>query len=323
MPRPNHIQLTGLALNFEGPAVPEWVQLVPAGPAVEGRDGRRWVMPNPEAIVAAFVARGADLPIDYEHATQIKGGAGERADAIGWIGALEARAGSIWGRVDWTEEGKATVASRAYRYLSPVFRFDRETGAILELLSAGLTNNPNLHLAALNAAQEEKDDTVDKVILEALGLAANATAADAVVAIGTLKSARDVALNSAQHPDPEKFVPKADHQLALNRIGEFEAADKVRRDAEIVATVEAAIVAGKIAPASKDHYLALCRAEGGFEPMRTLIAGLPSLVGSTRASDRRDAPGAGAAGLDAEELAMCRAFEMKPEDFASAKSARE
>lgn len=318
----NHIELTGLALNVEGSAAPQWVQLVPAGPVVAGRDGRRWRMEDPARIVAAFATNGAELPVDFEHATQLKGGRGERADAAGWIEALEARAGSIWGRIAWNAEGSAAVASRAYRYLSPVFRFDAATGAILAMVSAGLTNNPNLHLAALNAAQQETPETMDKVVLEALGLKPEATAAEAVVAIGALTAARDTALNAAQHPDPEKFVPKADHQLALNRIGEFETEAKTRAEAEIVAAVDAAVAAGKIAPASKEYHLASCRAEGGLARFRGMVAAAPAIAAATGASDRKDPP-AGKDGLTAEELAMCRAFDMDPKDFAAAKAAQE
>lgn len=314
----NHIQLSGIALNAEGDAAPAWVQLVPAGPDVIGRDGRRWSLPDPAVVVAAFAANGAEMPIDIEHATQLKGGRGEPAPAVGWIDAVEVRTGSIWGRVAWCAEGAAAVATRAYRYLSPVFRFDPPTGAIRSLISAGLTNNPNLHLAALNAAQEETTDTMDKVVLEALGLKPEATAAEAVVAIGVLTAARDTALNSAAHPDPEKFVPKADHQLALNRLGAFEAADKTRAEAEIVAAVDAAVAAGKVAPASKDYHLASCRAEGGLERFRAMVAAAPAITAPSGA-ERKDAAAAGTAGLTQEELAMCRAFDMDPAQFAAAK----
>lgn len=317
----HHIELTGLALNVEGSAAPQWAQLVPAGPVVAGRDGRRWRMEDPARVVEAFAANGADLPLDFEHATQLKGGRGERADAAGWIEALEVRAGSIWGRIAWNAEGSAAVASRAYRYLSPVFRFDAGTGAILAMVSAGLTNNPNLHLAALNAAQPENTEPVDKTVLEALGLKPEATAAEAVVAIGALTAARDTALNSAAHPDPEKFVPRADHQLALNRIGEFETEAKTRAEAEIVAAVDGAVAAGKVAPASRDYHLASCRAEGGLARFTAMVAAAPAITAPSGA-DRKDAA-AGKEGLTAEELAMCRAFDMDPKDFAAAKAAQE
>ena len=40
--------------------VPERVQLIPAG-AVIGRDGRQWVLDDPQAVVNRFVEQGADL----------------------------------------------------------------------------------------------------------------------------------------------------------------------------------------------------------------------------------------------------------------------
>ncbi|PTE19491.1 hypothetical protein C5F48_22645 [Cereibacter changlensis JA139] len=318
MANASFLQLSGLALNVEGSAAPDWVQLVPAGPAVEGRDGRRWTMADPERLVAAFAAHGADLPVDFEHATQIKGGRGEPAPAVGWIKAVEARNGALWGRVDWNADGANAVASRAYRYLSPVFRFDPATKAVLAMVSAGLTNNPNLHLAALNAAQPETETlSMDKAVLEALGLKPDATAADAVVAINQLQVAKTTALNAAAHPDPEHFVPRADHQLALNRIADFETEAKTRAEAEILGAVEAAVAAGKIAPASKEYHLASCRAEGGLERFRAMIGSAPAITAPSGA-DRKDPPGAEPA-LTAEELAMCRQFNMTPEAFALAK----
>ncbi|NCA72629.1 MAG: peptidase, partial [Sphingobacteriia bacterium] len=53
-------------------------------------------------------------------------------------------------------------------------------------------------------------------VLKALGLAEGAAAADAVAAIEKLKTDQQLALNRAQHPDPAAWVPRADHQLALN-----------------------------------------------------------------------------------------------------------
>lgn len=68
MPTRNTIPAQAVALNAEGDAAPEWVQLLPAGPSIMARDGRRWRMSNPQGVVAAFASNNADLPIDYEHA---------------------------------------------------------------------------------------------------------------------------------------------------------------------------------------------------------------------------------------------------------------
>jgi len=53
------------ALAAEG--APEWVQLFPAVPKVEGRAGRSWTMHSPEAVVALSLADRDRLPLDEDH----------------------------------------------------------------------------------------------------------------------------------------------------------------------------------------------------------------------------------------------------------------
>lgn len=309
--------LSGLALNFVGADAPEWVELIPAGPRILGRDGRWWTIPDPDAVASRFDP-AKEPQIDVEHSSQMQAPQGLPAPAVGWIKALEVRDGAIWGRVEWTKEGADLVSGRAYRYLSPVFRFDYATNEISELICAGLTNNPNLEMAALNSAEMEKE-TMDKTVLEALGLPGTASVVDVVTAINSLKSEKTVALNAAQHPDPEKFVPKADHQLALNRITEFETADKARADKEAEGAVDAAITAGKIAPASRDYHLATCRAEGGLDRFRAFVETQPVIAAPSNL-DKKD-PAALPGKLNAEELAVCRQLGMSPEEFAAARAA--
>lgn len=307
--------LLGLALNAEATA-PDWVQLVPAGPRIQGRDGRWWMMTNPGAVADRFDPT-KEPQIDIEHSSELKAAQGDPAPAVGWIKGIEVRGGALWGRVEWNGTGHHVVGDKMYRYLSPVFTYDAVTGEIIKIISAGLTNNPNLEMAALN---REEETLMDKAVLEALGLPAASTAADAIVAINAIKVDRDTARNAAQTPDPAKFVPTADHQLALNRIRTFEEAETARRDGEITAAVEGAIAAGKVAPASKDYHIAACRIDGGLDRFKSFIASAPvfappsGLDGKT--PDGTDQTGTA---LSAEELAICRAFGTDPKDFIAAK----
>lgn len=317
------IQSMPLALCSEEGTVPEWVQLTPQGPRLPSRDGREWQLPDPDLVVRAYaesLSAGVEAPVDFEHATHVKGEIGERADAVGWVKELANRDGALWGRIDWTETGRAAVASRGYRYLSPGFFFSPATRAVARLASVGLTNLPNFALPALNREHPEpENDPMDPAVLEALGLTPTATAAEAVLAINTLKSAEQLALNRAATPDPEKFVPKADHQLALNRITEFESAEKTRAEEAAVAAVDAAVAEGKIAPASREYHLATCRAEGGLERFRAFAAAQP-VIAPPSGLDKK-APGTPPGKLNAEELAVCRQLGMTPEDFTAARAA--
>lgn len=150
---------------------------------------------------------------------------------------------------------------------------------------------------------------MDAAVLEALGLAATAGPAEAVLAINRLKSSEQTALNRAQTPDPEQWVPRADHDLALNRISGFEAGEKVRAEAEAEAAVDAAIAAQKISPATRDYHLATCRAEGGLERFRKFAELQPAMLQPSGLDQKK--PG-GSAPYSEEQLAVCRQLDMDP-----------
>ncbi|MBR3371178.1 MAG: hypothetical protein IKG52_11180 [Rhodobacteraceae bacterium] len=320
-----------IALNSELAApndtteVPEWIQITPKAPRLEGMDGRIWTMADPEAVVAtcrANMAGGRLIPVDFEHATHVKGARGERADAAGWIREMEARDGAIWGRVEWNDSGREAIATRGYRFISPGFDFHKLTGAVRRIVSAGLTNLPNFTMPALNREGEFEETEMDAAVLQALGLKPDASAADAVVAITRLRTDADTALNRAANPDPAQFVPRADYELATNRVSELETEVKTHREAEIEAAVDAAIEAGKVAPASREYHLAVCRADGGLETFRSFIGTAPVIVSDKPAPKTTD-PKVQADQLSSEELAMCRAWGMAPDDFKAARAAQE
>lgn len=140
---------------FDGAAVPEWIQLLPAG-RFTGRDGRGPWICDPAAVVTGTRAYLGDLdiPVDYDHQLEYTTKNGQPAPAAAWITALEARADGVWGKVLWTAKGRAHVAAREYRYVSPVFYF---TGGVVQAIeSVALTNVPNLQgMKALSATAFE------------------------------------------------------------------------------------------------------------------------------------------------------------------------
>jgi hypothetical protein len=126
-----------------------WLLLVPAG-HFQGRDGRAWVNDRPGAILDHFARNRVDIPVDWEHATELKAPKGEEAPASGWIKELTIRDGAMWGRVEWTPRGQCQVQARNYRYYSPAFNFERASKRVVGIHSVGLTNRPNLYVPALN-----------------------------------------------------------------------------------------------------------------------------------------------------------------------------
>lgn len=245
---------------------PEWVQLAPRG-QVTARDGRLFSF-DPEKLAAAFVAGGVDLPIDFDHATDFAM-FGRETPARGWITALEARPTGLWGRAEWLPAAIEALSSRSYRYISPTF-WREEDGVTARLMKgAALVTSPALGMPAVASASHEDQSMDLKDVLGLLGLTATATAAEAATAIAALKTV-----------DPEKFVPKEQHEATVAALSAAQAEIQTGKDAAHAAKCEAlvdgAVSAGKVAPAARDHFLALAKAS--FDTTKTAIDAMPVLL---------------------------------------------
>lgn len=267
--------------------VPDWVELIPAGPTIVGQDGRAWTLPDPQALIAAFERRNSALVVDWEHASEHRARHGLDAPAAGWIDLLQERAGAIWGRVTWTDKAAAQIAAREYRYLSPVFTYEKAGQRIVELISVGLTNQPNLPLTALN--RKDFPMPIPTAVLSALALDDGADEPAVLEAIAALKSDLATARNRAETPALERFVPRADYDAVLarasnaeQRLATFEAE---RRDAVIQALLDRALAESKIVPATADYYRAMCRTEDGIAQFEAFLTKAPALIGPAPALD--------------------------------------
>jgi len=324
------------AMSGDG-AVPEWVQLIPAGVDIAGIDGRSWVNDAPQGIVDHFNAlqsRGRDLVFDFEHSTELKAPQGDNAPAAAWGKALEIRVGgSIWARPDWNEIGRNAISRKEYRYLSPVLIFEKATQRIVGIKSVGLTNNPNLFVTALNQAQSNNNPQTkqeDKTMLEflkaqcrSLGISDSGSEEELKVAINQaltrLQQDRDTALNQAQNPGLDKFVPRGDYDAALNRAQSAEdslaSINKATRDGEIETAINQALKDGKITPASKDYHIAQCQAEGGLDRFNEFVKAQPVVTGKSGLDDKDPGDKTGTA-LNAVEQKMADQFGNSAEELA-------
>jgi phage I-like protein len=292
-----------------GDKPPEWIELFPRGPEIVGFDGRQWRLSDPDKLVAAFAAREMKVPLDWEHATEIKGPAGERAPAAAWIDKLEVRDGAVWAHTsEWSPDGTRDTTTNAYKYVSPAFVAAGGTKEIVRLSSVGLTNSPNLHLTEINREQSNEELMLTKLV-SLLGLPAAATEADVEAAVGKLKSDHVVALNRAEHPELSKFVPRADYDIAMNRVTTAETSLKTRIAADLDKDVEAAIArglaAGRVTPATAEYHKASCRREGGLAEFEKFLKAAPSVASPSNLDGK--SPAAGATGaMTEDEKVICR-----------------
>jgi len=280
---------------------PDWIQLLPPGPTIQGSDGRVWTLPDPQPLIAAFTARNKPLVIDWEHSSEHRAPQGLDAPAAGWIDQIEDRAGAIWGHVDWTPKAAQQIAAREYRFLSPVFTYQKTDARIIELISAGLTNQPNLNLTALN--REESTMSLSDALCRALDVPvgstdeeARARAIDLMASLSRATTELATAQKRAATPPLDKFIPRADYDAALARATNAEqklaALEQERRDQAIETALNAALQAGQICPATVEFYRAGCQKEGGLEAFSQFLKTAPKVLGDPPALNGKPPPAA-------------------------------
>ncbi len=268
------------------------MQLLPAG-AFRSLDGRpkevaHWRIDAADAapLVAAAAARSTPYVFDYEHQSLSAASEGHKAPAAGWFQALEwiDGAGLFATDVQWTDTARRLIEDDEYRYVSPVFTWDRASGRITGLINAALTNNPGLDgmrmvadlvaarialaapltFPAKDAPMDEKLDRLRQLLN--LPLAADVAELNAELAAlsallgppaeeaSTLTlSARLTAALSIRPPDPAQYVPLAVHAEVQN---ELAALRTQQAEHERSALLTAALADGRILPPTEAYWRA-------------------------------------------------------------------
>jgi phage I-like protein len=319
---------------------PKTVQLFPMGRHV-ARDGRGpWELvdrAHAERVVAATLARlgSTELMFDYDHQAVTAEKTGGQAPASGWVKKLHVRDDGIWGDVEWTPAASARIVAKEYRYVSPWFGFEKETGRLTRLFNAALTNIPALEMAAVAAQSPDGDHMNLKAIAKALGLAEDATeeqvlaaiaknntgATAAAAAMAAVANALGVAADAKPEElaaaaaaaktgggafDPTQFVPIAQFELVQSQV-------KTIVEDKHTASVDKAIADGKLAPAARDWALSL-----EASAFAKFVDVTPAVLGPSGAGGK-PAPKDGE--LTDEEKAICSQLGLSEEDFKKSKEA--
>lgn len=284
---------------------PDRLVLVPAAGSFSGIDGRTFINSNPQRIIERWKKTGHDIPVDIEHATELRGPQGLSAPAVGWISDLVVdQNGGIIGTVSWTEEGKELIASRKYRYFSPAYLVDRNTKEIAGIRSIGLTNVPNLGVPSLNSEGNEEGEDMEKdlkVICNSLGIAEGATEAEVVTEINSLRTRLAAA---------ETKAAEAERKIKEQEEAAFKA--------ELNSAVEKGVEDGKIAPAQKEFFLTSINSQEALDSFKAMLGKSPRLIedGET-VTGRPD--GEDKVALNAEEKAFSEMLGVTQEEYINAK----
>jgi phage I-like protein len=290
MPKPIPFRPVAVAACVFALTAGREVQLLPAGVfrASDGRpvDAPGWRIDADIAarIIADVASRNNALVLDYEHQTLLAADNGQPAPAAGWFKMLEWREGDgLYATdVEWTARATAMIESGEYKYISPVFSYDKKTGVVLRLLNAALTNNPALDGMDAVAArfstpastpQElltmDMDDLLDSLrwLLNLPALAtADEVAAELQKAVDMIKqdgaAAMSVGLGGFVASQREQLAALTASaaagatalQSAQDEIAALTAASHALA---VSSTVSTALASGQLLPAQKDWALAL------------------------------------------------------------------
>jgi phage I-like protein len=349
------------------------IQLLPAG-EFTGRDGRpgkglTWKLTDAQgrALAAKLNARHATVRfnLDYEHQAMLSEDNGQPAPASGWGSTFEWRDGGglYMLNTQWTVRAKQMIEAGEYLYLSPVIAYDKKSGQVTDVINGALTNIPNLDIspvaqervARLNARFSTDPSTdpehsdmnpVLKALLKALGLADDATEAQATAALSSLQQARsdltallkslgvaettDAATagtaiaalrtkadKAGGEPDPSKWVSLDRFNQLNTEVTALKAVGVNREVDELIAKAKAE---GKLTPAAEDVWRNVGKAD--IATLRAMVEKTPAnpaLAGRSQ-TDGKNPEGDGDAQLSATELAVCKATGIDPKDFAKTKA---
>jgi len=350
----NQIGLVALALDLTA-AHDGWQQLLPAGhfTAIDGRPfdvaGGQWFIDaaTAERLIARTAAAANDLVIDYEHQTLYSEQNGQPAPAAGWFKSeMEWREGSgLWIKPRWTPRALDFIKNGEYRYLSAVFPYDKQTGQPLALHSAALVNRPGIDgMQAVEALRGQMNlkptetpamnETLRKLLAQlGIELSDGDTLTDdqgaaALSALTALKAQAtqtntlegEVAALKAQagSVDLSKYVPAVTYNALVTAHAALKAGTETESAERLIADARKE---GKVLAAEQD-YLTQFAEQQGVAALKGLIDARPAVAALKGTQTEEKAPPASPqGGLTQEELAVCKATGISPEQFKKTKGA--
>jgi len=327
--------------------VPDWVMLFPAG-ITETNDGRLYKNTDPDSAIARTEAVGLFVPADVSHGMEW----GSPEPSMGWVEEYDVRDGAIWGRVEWTDLGRAAITAKHYRYISPAFDVDND-GNLIRFRTIALVNTPAFTMPALASQKkhagvdpahtpQHTETMMDEETLakfrkifnlpdDADGAAVQAAIDAAAQAVGSDDSkgddgpgGDDDAVELPENPDPEHFVHKVDYDAAIAALSErADELAKAPSSDDVEAAITQAVTAGRIAPSTADYHRAMCATQKGFDQFKDMVRISPKIVPTTPAKTALASVEKGNHGLTPNQLKTCSAMGIEPKAYAATRQSNE
>ena len=301
-----------------------------------------------EKVIALARASVNDLPIDYEHQTQQAATNGQPAPAAGWMAGAKfvfrPGEGLFAQGVQWTARAKQMLDDDEYRYQSATFLYHPETGDVLAIVGAALTNRPALdgltsaQLAALSAqfAHQFLPHIRGRHEPSAQSPARRPRPArDRHYRTRRIRPGRTEVPSRAGWPDRWPERPDRDAQVDAARSDQVRVGGSRCFLEHRTGDLRAQTVQGEL-----DQIMDQAKAEGkvasdvvektwrdigkaDLAQLKALVAATPAnpVLAGKRQTDGKQ-PGQDAGELNQAELAVCAAMGMTPEQFKAGKQAQ-
>lgn len=310
------------------------LQLAPAG-EFSARDGRpfdaaTWKITDETAprLLAALAAHQDKIVIDYEHQTLHAEKNGQPAIASGWFyGAdVQYRPGQgLFVVPEWTEKAKGHIDDKEYKYFSPVIKYNKHTGEVLDILMGALTNYAAIdgmqEVEAMAAAkyminpqtnQPAEENPMLEQLIALLGLKAGTSEADVMAALKAVMQQNQeadeaIAAAKAETPDDAMTSIKAMQT-------ELTALKSDINDTAVADLVDSAMADGRLLPAQEDWARNL--GKSNIASLKTFLEDaqpVAALTGSQ--TDGKKPEGTDQNALDETALAVCKQMGIDPADY--------
>ncbi|NJA87698.1 hypothetical protein HCX48_00455 [Rhodocyclus tenuis] len=279
--------------------------------SITGGEVRDWQMDEAIAadLIALFEASGKPVLYDYEH-NSLYGD----SRAAGWIDKLVYVPGrGVYAHVEWTPQAAEAIAKKVYRYSSPYFFFDPKTGAVKQLISTALTNNPalgdlgavGLRRNPVSSTDKEAENMADEKQVAALTSERDGLKTE----VAALTNERDGLKGQVAALTAERDAQKAKLDALEKEKAEAALASEKAKHAELLA---AALKDGRLVPAQKPW-----AEKQTLAALTEYLEATSPLVGLKRQADGQ---GDGGHGLTEDQLAMCSTMGVTPDQFKAAQA---
>jgi len=347
------IAICSLDANSDGS-----IQLFPAGifnaPRGAMAGSGPWLLDEiaATALIQRVNQRNNKIVIDYEHQTLKAAENGQPAPASGWIEpnslSWSAGKGLFVSNPKWTDKAKAFIDGEEYKYLSPVFSYDKTTGRVLDLLHVALTNNPAIDgmedvvlAAASLLPQQQEDASMNEELLKLLGLKKDASESDAVAALSSATTMMNAMAKALGITDAEGLAALSSINTSVTGLQKKVTDSETAIAAASAATPETAVavitelqgtvaaLTARIDGSDTDTLIAAAKVDGKLTPamepwartldvdkLKAYLQAAPQIAALTaRQTNTQILDGDGKAVLTESQIAVCSQMGISQEEF--------